>query len=487
MITVIKYKTIILLIGLFLLSSCIPVNSSSQTNDNIITPKAAKYSIQGTWGIETKEQISDNTNGKTDLEQGDEIYFDPELVLMNNRYTTTPDFSSKFVNGRNYFDFKYGNHETAQNLNDKNVEVVSISDGERFYQDILLEDENTIIFVYSGDLYRAKRKSDTVDKNLITEYIALDREILSGSKNLEKIDTALLLGIRTSEEVQGQPVNNYHTYFIRKNEEGNITVYLKKELFVPKQNSYWTVLHTSDSSEEAPEKIQGQDISIKGDTKNKMSSKNKLITTYVDPNYISYMDTKDGEPVTDYNIKEIENLAGNSMKVTDIAGATGLKVLSETMSKEAAGLGIDPKEFKIQEEVGNIGIVRENGKWVFTTNLHYEKEGSIKSKRANLNIVPNVDIDMDSEKNFNWSNIKNMVPDAIDAVSSPKEDLIVVQSPDELLIYSHEDTIYPLASIPLHGSSSIVMEEWSSERFSSLWEEAFKNTERIPVEYNINQ
>lgn len=483
----IRIKTAILMISLLLLSSCIPVNTSSQTNDNIVTPKASKHSVQGTWGIESKEQIADSSNGKADLEKGDELYFDPELVLMKSRYTTTPVFSSKYVNGKNYFLYKYGNHEAVQAQIDKNLEVISISDGERFYQDILMLDHNTILFVYSGDLYRAKRKSDTVDKNLITEYIALDREILSGSKSLERIDTALLLGIRTADEIEGRSVNNYHTYFIRKNEEGNITVYLTRDLFIPRQNSYWTAEHFMDYTKEPLEVIKAKDIGIKENSKNSISSKNKLITTFVDPNYISYMDTKEGEPGSDYNMKELDNLSGEPLKITDLAGATGLKILSETTSKEAAGLGIDPKEIDVQEEVENIGIVRENGKWVFATYLHYEKEGSVKTKKVNLNIVPNNDIDMDSEKNFSWAKIKNMVPDAIDAVSSPKEDLIVIQSPDELLIYSHEDTVYPIASIPLYGSSSIVMEEWASERFSSLWEEAFKSTERIPVEYSINQ
>ena len=76
----IRIKTAILMISLLLLSSCIPVNTSSQTNDNIVTPKASKHSVQGTGGIESKEQIADSSNGKADLEKGDELYFDPELV-----------------------------------------------------------------------------------------------------------------------------------------------------------------------------------------------------------------------------------------------------------------------------------------------------------------------------------------------------------------------------------------------------------------------
>lgn len=482
-----KIKIIILSFSLFFLSSCMSVNASSQPNDNIITPKATKYSVQGTWEIVEKHEMSESSNGDTVLEIGQDIYIDPELVLIKKRYTTTPDFSSKYANGRNYFNFKYGSPEFAEKIADENVEIVSISDGERFYQDIILQDENTIIFVYSGQFYKAKKTSDTVEESLVTNYIALDREVLSGSKNLEKMDTSLLLGVRNTTEQNGKTVNTYYTYFIRKNEEGNITIYQTSNLFVPKQTSFWTVKYEQSYSGDENNKISAAEAGLVNDTKNILSSKDEMILTFLNPNYISFINQSAGAHVNDYNSNELENLTGNLMEVTDIGGANGLKVLTESLSKEAAGLGIEPAELKTNEEVQNIGIARENGKWIFVTNLHYEKEGIVKSKRVSLNILPNIDVDMDSEKNLSWTNIKNMVPNAIDAVSSPKEDLIVIQSPDELLVYSHEDTVYPLASIPIYGSNSIIMEEWATEHFSVLWEEAFKRTERIPVEYNINQ
>lgn len=482
-----RFKLIWIFISIILLTSCSPISFNSQTNDNIITPESKNHSIDGTWRIISKDHFTNNSGGSSKLEINDEIYFHSQLVLIKERYTTTPKYVSKFVNAKSYFAFKYGNTNLSEKVKNENKEIISISDGEKLYQDIILLSNTEILFVYGGDFFTAHKVSDEVNKELISSYIAIDQEITSEEHSKENVDTSLLLGIRQGVERNGVMKYKYMTYFIRKNKENMVSVYLTPNIFVPKQSSFWTIEHKVETNGKFKETITAKDDNVTDKTINQINSENELNISFVNPNFISLFSREREQDATSYSLREINQLSRNPLTITDVAGTDGLVIQKEVISKEADKINVAMEEADKLEESTNLGLIRENGKWVFATNLHYETEGLMRTKRVNLNILPAIDLKIDSEKGFSWSQIKNMVPDAIDAVSSPKENLIVIQSSDELLIYTQDNTSYPLASIPLKGNNIIVMDEWAVDRYAGIWEEAFKLTERIPVEYNVNR
>ena len=473
-------------IMLLFTSSCSGLGLNTQVVDNIRPPEVQEVIIQGTWEIDSiGVSVGSGGAGTPGLQVGDKVYFDKNLALISERYTAMPEYSSKLVNKQNFINYKYPTSTLKEEIADENAVVVSISDGDRFYQDIIIEGDN-LLFAYDGTFYTAKRLTAHVEKDIISKYNALDKELRHVEKNQEKVDTALLLGLRRTEEKDNQTEVKYLTYFIRRMTDGRFSIYLAPNLFLPNQTSFWEVKHERQRDEDKfVEVVSANEYPVDEGNGNATSSSQELIITNVNPEYISIASRAGELDITSYSMREIEGLSSPPLKIIDVVGKEGFDIYQETITKELASLNLD-EEAEAADSASNIGIARTNGSWTFVNQLNYENGGITTSKRVDLNILPFIEGNIDRENGLNWSSIRNMVPNAIDYVSSPSGNIFVIMSPDELLVYTKEDTTSPVVSIPLQGNNTMVMEEWTSNQYASLWEEAFVQTKRIPAEYNVN-
>jgi hypothetical protein len=75
-----------------------------------------------------------------------------------------------------------------------------------------------------------------------------------------------------------------------------------------------------------------------------------------------------------------------------------------------------------------------------------------------------------------WNAIKDRVPDAVDAYTSPNKDMAVILSSSKLFIYSIKNGELgkkPLAKLKLAQGDSVIMAEWGMGWYVDKWEEAF--------------
>jgi hypothetical protein len=75
-----------------------------------------------------------------------------------------------------------------------------------------------------------------------------------------------------------------------------------------------------------------------------------------------------------------------------------------------------------------------------------------------------------------WDSIKQVHPDAIDAVSSPDGDMIAIITADKLYIYPYgSNQLGPLAlQVELKKNESMVMAQWATAKYAANWLEEGK-------------
>lgn len=76
------------------------------------------------------------------------------------------------------------------------------------------------------------------------------------------------------------------------------------------------------------------------------------------------------------------------------------------------------------------------------------------------------------------------VPEAIDAFTSPNDDIIVILTHNNILVYlidEGEIADIPVAKIKLKTAERVVMAEWAIGRYPVLWEEEFLKNEATPI------
>lgn len=508
---ILKLMSIVFLL-ILLITSCSRTTYNEESMENVKMPKNLEVPLEGTWKVVATKSIDpeyprDEIINK-DISEHPKLYIDTDLVNFGDRYTVVPEFRSKYVNGKSYMEYRYNTVEIAQEIKDRDYEIVSILDGQRFYQDIFVIDKekNNILLPYDGVFYYLKKESDYVDQDLVKKYKS---EYKSSNKGIlddivEEENIALLLGIKSKDENSSgeNPTYKYRTYLIVKNSTEDARVYLTDGLYVPRKQGYWKVdseTYYKDGKREDVIDSHQLNYDANGkiketDNKNKLVSKSPINITYIDSEYLSLERAEEKiKGIKRYEIHNLDELDLNKpLSIEEIAGKKGREKYIEDLNK----IFDIPRNKEIdsnQEDIlkynyeTNVGIHRNNGKWVFASNLAYVTEEGYIQKDFDIDLMPTIDILKNNELKFKWSKIKESIPYTIDAVTSPGGNLLVVQNNNELVIYDLTKGISSndiLKAMPIKHSDTIVMTEWATDSMVDVWEKEFKKNKRIPIDFS---
>ncbi len=125
------------------------------------------------------------------------------------------------------------------------------------------------------------------------------------------------------------------------------------------------------------------------------------------------------------------------------------------------------------KEWGNLsgGIVRNNGQW--TIEGHY---ALAKNEYTNFEVtaapIP-ADLAKPTSLALPWATIKKQIPDAVDAFSSPKQDILVVLTKSRLLGFALKEgkinPRQPMLRLIIKQPVSVVMVQWAEGQFVDNW------------------
>ena len=174
------------------------------------------------------------------------------------------------------------------------------------------------------------------------------------------------------------------------------------------------------------------------------------------------------------------------MKISDISGQIGKEAFLEGASKE---IQLEDGKYKnssidLNPNEESFGLFRRNGHWIFKGRFNFIENTKYVYKDFNIKSIPPKEVVYYDELSIPWSAIKMKVPEAIDAFTSPNDDIIVILTHNNILVYlidEGEIADIPVAKIKLKTAERVVMAEWAIGRYPVLWEEEFLKNEATPI------
>ena len=481
----------LVLVILSMLTSC--SSGKLQIKDSIMAPENQLPPISGKWIIEESIE-SPYYRGVSDVKEsliGGEVLFHNSAVVVDRDYVLEPSFKYKNVNISDYLLYKYKISSDYLNLTEEEGEVISVSSNNQFFFEFIKYSEEEMIFFDEDRFYFLKKTVDEISKEEIDRYISVEHSLMRIS-NIEEVDalrSGVLLGIKSYDYDDMNQVDNwtYKTIWIRTNNRNLSSIYEMDDLLVPRKKGFWMVnvernINDNNINDEIkavekrkfPEeyfddiKLFSFEYGLEMDLASIEPSRIKNIL-YVGNDYISVEENElfnDKKALKTYPIDYLDN--GKAIKISDILGDEGLKTFVEgaqAIMKSDTTMFLDEESF---------GLFRRNGYWIMKGRINYQIDGEEMYKDFNIKSIPPKELVNYDELIIPWNKIKSKIPEAIDAFTSPNEDIIIVVTRNNLQIYAIENSEISskeLGRVRLNSSDSIIMAEWSLGRYTGLWED----------------
>lgn len=489
---------ILIILLVFIMTGC--DISTFEISENISAPKNMNLPITGEWIIEDYKLSPISSMDEDDIKGyiGDRVIFHEKLVSVGKNYFLNPSFKVKNVDAEDYLIYHYKTSPEALNIQSEKIQIVSISDKEQFFNDFIKVSDDLLIVNIDGVFFYLTKESQMVQKDNV-DLSSLPHEIAiveDSSMSKEDINTGILLGLK-SFELNGEgnvDTWNYRTIYIRSYNKNVVSVKETDGLLLPRRSGFWKIQVERENKDgkindnivayqldkkptvQTEEEVNSLAYNGKEDKQEQNTIKNVLFVSndYISIENIHYRNK--GQRYLEFY--PIDNIGkGTPIKISDIMGEAGKEALIRGFNKEMAKdesyknltLDISPKE-------NSFGMFRRNGMWIFKGRVNYMENGNYLYKDFNIDILPIKELISYDELLIPWKVIKAKVPEALDAFTSPNEDIAVVLTYGNLLIFRINNgsiSDKPIERIKLNSGEKVVMAEWALGKYSLLWEEQF--------------
>ena len=178
-------KKIILLIGLIILIALISACSidNMELSENIVAPKNTNLPIEGRYIIEDYKlsAVSGMDEEEAMTYIGKEAIFSEEMVSLGELYCYEPNFKIKNVKTNEYLIYQYKTNPETLNIEIEEIQIVSISGAEQFFNDFIKLSEDNILVNIDGVFFYLRKMTDNVEMDNIALYDATTRSFFEGN------------------------------------------------------------------------------------------------------------------------------------------------------------------------------------------------------------------------------------------------------------------------------------------------------------------
>lgn len=469
-----------LIIFIFILTSC-NINNV-ETVEKISAPNNTTPPISGVWKVEKYKTSNRTSLSENDIEKilGKKIFFYKNLVVVEDGFSLESSYKVKKVNTSDYLFYHYKISPDFLNINNENIQIISLSAKEQFYYEIIKANNNEIIFNTDGVFFYLSKLSNEVDYETIEKYIKEEKKdagIIEGESN-DTLRTGLLLGLRYYDEEsvkKDEQPWKYRTIWIRSYNKNIKDIYEKEDILLPRKTGFWEV--------EAKENIYAYPYSKKNKDKsiklNKKENSNGKRIEYLGNDYISIENIenngKGGKELRTYLLDNIDEK--KPIKISDIGGRSLRTAFLEGAGKQRGILASkDNNLLNERPDEESFGLTRKNGHWILKGRISYEEKEVRKYTDFNIKAVPPIELVTYDELLIPWNGIKMKVPEVVDAYTSPNEDIVIILTNKYILIYPiHKGELgdKPFGKIPIKEKEKIIMAEWATGGYVKTWEDIF--------------
>lgn len=482
------FKILLVILLLFSLSGC--AGPSWTTAGKIVPPIHTICPLEGQWLV-IQEMKIDEKPGEDNLGwEGKNIQLSGNVAMLGDYVWNRPEFKIKRVNSTNYLVTKYLNLPNELMPESKDVEVVTLLSEENFIGEFMRIDEQRLIaFVQSNVLYLEK-VSDQVESTLIS---AGQNDFMANQQS-NPGSSGVLLGLKLPKESNtadngAKGEFTYQTLWLAIDNMKLHPILKGNNVFFPRSSGFWE-LQIRPGLEELSleEMLSAHDVSTKildsqlktmmisrGETK---KSSGKKVIEYVGNDFVV---VENNLGVNHLQVLPVDKIStSEGIKVSDLLGDNGSAAYSNARAQARRSLYQNPN-IKSIDDLGveqNFGLIRKNGHWYLRGRINYYLQNSSEPSYLdfNVNIVPPGKLIMYDTLCLSWQYIKDRVPDAVDAFTSPNGDMALVVTKTKLLVFSitaGQLVSEPLAKIDFPAGSSVIMAEWATDFYVDNWEKAF--------------
>jgi hypothetical protein len=481
---------IILTMSLFL-TSCYKINLDEV--NMIKSPSNNMIPVEGVWTVEGYEKLKEAIFDEKELKEwlGKKFQFFKEEVKVGNESYKNPTYKVKRVNAKQFFLYEYGMDSSKLGIESEDVEVVTLLSEDKLLYDIVkLKDElyvsvNNILLkltFYSKDKYLENIKN-TMDGEVDNNKVSIESDHKS---------SGVLIGLRYTEDDKntGNESIKYRTLWIESKYSSEYPAIQSNDVLVPRMSGFWQLGSTRFYKDGNVYDLLNTSSLNRKDSTNKStsSSSNKTprIISYVGNDYVvsEYSPSLKTNSIEYSHIQVLPiDIIGRSkgIKLQDIAGESGDNALINSAkaflgslsSKELQNFGNEPKE-------EDFFLLRRNGHWILSGRLFGKDAfGGEAYKNYDISLIPPKALVSYDDLKVSWNSIKEKNPDAIDAYTSPNEDMALVLTKESIYVYSINKGKLSdkyLGKIKLKTNETVIMSEWATtDNFVNAWRKTIKS------------
>jgi hypothetical protein len=471
-------KLLPVLILTLLLGGCSGL--SWTTAGKIIPPINHSCPLEGKWTVLEDLHSAGHLEVKNHRWTGDSALFSPEVAMLGNYVWKNPNYKIKQVNSTDYIMTKYLSLSSSLVPNNKEVEVVTVSTADNFLGEFMKINDTKIIAFIQNNVLLLQKVSDKITGSVAG---TTPNDLISNSENNAGA-SGVFLGLKIPQKNHDYV---YQTLWLAADDKKLHPLLIENNIFFPRSSGFWELqvknIRNGQSSED---KLFAHDVSNKVIEIPSRSNENirsyapkethQRIIDYIGNDYAAIENDING--VDQLQVLPVDKIsAQEGINVSDLLGTGGLKIYNSARKNALQFLnneGITSVNNDRFEE--NFGLTRKNGHWYLQGRINYQKDNQPQYMDYSINVIPPAKLIYYDTLCLSWQNIKDRVPDALDAFTSPNRDIALIKTENSLDVFgisSDQLDSEPLARIKLKKGESVVMAEWATGSYVDNWEKAF--------------
>lgn len=468
-----KCKMLPALLLLLLVGGC--ANPSWTTAGKIVPPVYNVCPLEGQWSV-IEELGSEGYSGAANREAGaDPLQFSREIAVLGNNVWSQPTYKIKKVNSTDYLMTRYIVLDSYLASINQDVDVVTVFADSNYLGEFMKIDDATVISFVQNKVLLLHKVADHADDPLsVANLHAAD---INQYKNTGT--SGIFIGLKI-------PSNNdyiYKTVWIAADDKKLRPVLSRNDIYFPRRSGFWELRVKSGLSQGGAE-LSAHNVAIKDaagidDDVSAITASpgaQSIVVDYISNDYVIVESTDGG---TDkLQVLPVDKLSSPiGIKVSDLLGDAGLAAYHS--AREQALQILPSQEITLIDgdvNQDNFGLTRKNGHWHLQGRINYQRDGTPGSMDFNINFVPPANLVFYDTLYLSWQSIKDRVPNALDAFTSPNRDIAVIKTTSKLYFFGISgeqlDSV-PLGEIELKEGASIIMAEWATGLYVDDWEKTF--------------
>lgn len=449
---------------------------SSGASAGKIIPPSKSCPLGGKWTV--LQELSSNGNKEVITQQwtGSSVQFAESTVAFGGHVWDNLSYKIKRVNASDYLMTKYVPLSGISIKEAQKVDVITVYAAANFLGEVMkLDDKNMIFFVQNKGLV-LKKVSDQADRlgGADTNSQELNQDIDEGI-------SGVLLGLR----IPSGAGYTYRTLWIAADHHQLHPVLEARQIFFPRTSGFWE-LKVQDifSGGKKGSILMARNAAAKPLELNKAKGNGEEASAdsslkaidYIGNDYVAV--ERNTDDTNRLQVLPVDKLSSpTEIKVSDLLGNSGLDAYLNAREQAVSALKAEGAAAIDKDESGeNFSLTRKNGHWYLVGRINYQNGGTPAQTDFNLKVIPPDNLIFYDTLVLSWHNIKDRVPDAMDAFTSPSKDIALVKTKNKLMIYpigAEQLEESPLAEINLQEGETVIMAEWATGSYVDNWEKSF--------------